>query len=43
MTTIIYDAKVAFVSSKREAFGFIVESREFASIERMKFAALWGA
>jgi len=42
MTTIIYDSKVAFISSNKEAFGFIVESREFASVERIKFAALWG-
>jgi len=42
MATIIYDSKVAFISSNTEAFGFIVESREFASIERMKFASLWG-
>lgn len=42
LSTIIYDSKVAFISSQAEAFGFIVESREFASVERIKFAALWG-
>ena len=40
MATIIYNAKVAFISSSREAFGFIVESTEFATQERLKFAAL---
>lgn len=42
MTTIIYDSKVAFISSHAEAFGFIVESTEFANSERLKFAGLWG-
>ena len=42
MATIIYDSKVASISSHAEAFGFIVESAEFAKSERMKFKALWG-
>jgi HTH-type transcriptional regulator, sugar sensing transcriptional regulator len=41
MSTIIYDSKVAFISSHAEAFGFIVESNEFAQSEREKFGALW--
>jgi sugar-specific transcriptional regulator TrmB len=41
MSTIIYDSKVAFISSHAEAFGFIVESAEFATTEREKFGALW--
>lgn len=41
MGTIIYDSKVAFISSHAEAFGFIVESNEFAAVEREKFGALW--
>lgn len=41
MATIIYDSKVAFISSHVEAFGFIVESNEFAAAEREKFGALW--
>ena len=41
MGTIIYDSKVAFISSHAEAFGFIVESNEFAQSEREKFGALW--
>lgn len=42
MTTIIYDSKVAHISSHAEAFGFIVESAEYAQSEREKFRALWG-
>lgn len=41
MATIIYDSKVAFISSHVEAFGYIVESNEFAQSEREKFGALW--
>jgi hypothetical protein len=41
MATIIYAHKVAFISSGAEAFGFIVESKEFANQERLKFSALW--
>ncbi len=41
MATIIYGHKVASISSSAEAFGFIVESKEFAAEERTKFAALW--
>lgn len=40
MAMIQYAHKVAFISSTAEAFGFIVESKEFAASERAKFAAL---
>lgn len=40
MATIIYDAKVATISSQKESFGFIVESKEFSNLERLKFASL---
>jgi hypothetical protein len=43
MATIIYDNKVASISSHAEAFGFIVESAEFAKSERVKFKGLWGS
>jgi hypothetical protein len=33
MARIIYGHKVACISSQKEAFGFIVESTEFASLE----------
>jgi len=42
MSTIIYDNKVAHISSHTEAFGFIVESAEYAQNEREKFQALKG-
>ena len=41
MGYIIYDKKVAFISSHKESFGFIVESVEFASLQKMQFDALW--
>ena len=41
MATIIYGNKVASISSVGEAFGFIVESKEFASLERFTFETLW--
>lgn len=41
MASIIYANKVACISSGAEAFGFIVESKEFTESERVKFAALW--
>jgi len=41
MAYIIYDKKVAFISSSSEAFGHIVESTEFAALQRMHFQALW--
>lgn len=40
MATVIYDSKVAHISSHTEAFGFIVESAEYAQSEREKFEAL---
>ena len=42
MATIVYDSKVASISSHAEAFGFITDSAEFAKSERVKFRALWG-
>lgn len=41
MAYIIYDKKVAFISSTSEAFGFITESSEFSTLQRMQFEALW--
>lgn len=41
MSYIIYDKKVAFVSSSKESFGFIVDSKEFADLMHMQFNALW--
>jgi len=41
MGYIIYDKKVAFISSQKESFGFIVESTEFANLQKMQFDILW--
>jgi hypothetical protein len=39
MAMLLYDAKVAFISSTNEAFGFIVESGEFATLQKTLFTA----
>lgn len=41
MTTLIYDHRVAMVSSKRENYGLIIESEEFAALQRTLFDAMW--
>lgn len=43
MGFIVYGKKVAFISSTKESFGFIVESSEFASLQKMQFDILWSA
>jgi len=40
-TIVLYDNKVAVVSSIRENFGFQVESEEFSNTMRILFDALW--
>lgn len=37
----IYDDKVAFYSSKKESYGFLVESKEFAEVQRMLYEIAW--
>lgn len=41
MTTWAYDDKVSIIASRREGFGMIVESAEFAEMQKHLFAALW--
>lgn len=41
MTSIIFDTKVAFISSIAESYGFIVESKEFTQLQTMQFDSLW--
>lgn len=41
MGYMIYDNKVAFISSQKESFGFIVESSEFVALQKMQFNVLW--
>lgn len=37
----IYGDKVSFISSHKETFGFIVHSKEFASLMKILFESLW--
>ena len=41
MGYIIYKNKVMFLGSSRETFGFIVDSSEFSTLQRMQFEVLW--
>ena len=41
MSYIIYGDKVLFISSAAEAYGFIVTSRDFATLQRQQFALIW--
>ncbi len=43
MTTYIYDNKVSMISSRRENFGMIIESEEFAALQANLFEVLWRA
>jgi sugar-specific transcriptional regulator TrmB len=38
----IYDNKVAMISTKKENFGFIIESREFSNTLEAYFQFMWG-
>lgn len=37
----IYGDKVSFISSDKEVFGFIVQSKEFVSLMKLQFDSLW--
>lgn len=37
----IYGNKVAFISSRKESFGFIIESAELVEMLRTQFEVLW--
>lgn len=41
LSMLIYDDKTFFSSSKREGFGFLVESREFTQVMKMFYKNLW--
>ena len=41
MSYSIYDDKVVFISSAKEAYGFVVQSKEFAELMFMQFELLW--
>jgi sugar-specific transcriptional regulator TrmB len=40
-TMYIYDGKVSFISSEKEDFGVLIESREIYQIQKHLFEALW--
>ncbi len=37
----MYEDKVAFISSSKESFGFVVHSRDFAKLMKTQFEAIW--
>ena len=37
----VYEDKVAFVSSRKEMFGFLVQSQDFANMMRTQFETIW--
>ena len=41
MTTYVYDDKVAIISSKREDYGLIIQSQDFATLFASLFDGLW--
>lgn len=43
MTSYIYDDKVAYISSRRENFALLIESVEFAGLQKALFETLWAA
>jgi len=41
MTTVIYDYKTLFIYPKKQPFGYLVESSEFAKQQTQLFEAMW--
>jgi sugar-specific transcriptional regulator TrmB len=41
MTMLIYDTRVAVVSSSKESYGLVIESGEFSSLLRTMFMSVW--
>ncbi len=41
MGTILYGDKVAFISSRKERFAFVVTSADFAQLQQVQFELLW--
>lgn len=41
MGSAIYGDKVGFISSRKEAFGFTIQSRDFANLMRAEFESVW--
>lgn len=43
MTSYIYDDKVAYISSRRENFALLIQSTEFACLQKTLFDVMWAA
>jgi len=41
IAVLIYDDKTAFISSKRENFGFVIQSQEFTDYQKSIFEKIW--
>ncbi|GEM_PF-3348417 len=41
MTTYLYDSKVGLISTQKENFGMIIESKEFYQTMNNLFESLW--
>ena len=41
LSCVIYDDKVTFYSSRKESYGFLVESQEFAELQKMLYQIAW--
>lgn len=41
MTTFVYDSRVCMISSKRENYGLVIDSHEFAEFQASLFDAIW--
>ena len=37
----MYEDKVAFISSQKESFGFVIHSKDFANLMKAQFEAIW--
>ncbi len=37
----MYEDKVAFISSQKECFGFVIHSRDFANLTKTQFEVIW--
>lgn len=37
----MYEDRVAFISSQKESFGFVIHSRDFANLMKTQFEAVW--
>ena len=37
----MYEDKVAFLSSEKEGFGFVIHSKDFANLIKVQFEEIW--